>query len=95
MKFEQNAACNGTDTNLFFDAYEQSPDVRPAVERTCMMCPVQRECFATGVSRNEWGVWGGVYLKDGEPSIEMSSHRSSGDWAELWESLTMESNVHR
>jgi hypothetical protein len=46
-------------------------------------------CFAVGVSQKEWGVWGGVYLENGDLSKEFSKHKTSNDWAKTWQYLTM------
>jgi hypothetical protein len=91
MDWRDFGSCVGdTDPEAWFDTYENNKSIRPAVDHTCMECPVQRTCFAYGVSHKQWGVWGGVYLIEGDPSMEFSDHRSKSDWADLWESLTME-----
>ncbi|MEY3311024.1 MAG: hypothetical protein RL348_352, partial [Bacteroidota bacterium] len=43
-----------------------------------------------GVSNKEWGVWGGVYLKDGTIDKEFNAHKDKQSWFETWKSLTME-----
>lgn len=93
MKWMDLANCRGQDPEWFYDIYEENVDIRKPVDDTCMQCPVQRQCFSTGVSSKDWGVWGGVYLEDGEVSKLFNSHKTSEDWADLWESLTMEKNV--
>lgn len=91
MDWRSQGDCVGNaDPEAWFDAYENNQDLRPAVDRVCMNCPVQRTCFASGVSSKEWGVWGGVYLVDGKPDTEFNNHRSREDWTELWQSLTIE-----
>jgi hypothetical protein len=55
-----------------------------------MKCPVAKVCFANGVSGKEWGVWGGIYLENGEISKEFSKHRNKEQWGELWKTLTTE-----
>lgn len=84
------AKCLGHDTNIFFDIYEDNPQIRNTIDNICGECPVRRKCFATGVSENQWGVWGGIYLEDGQPSKEFNSHKSKTDWHNTWQSLTME-----
>lgn len=93
MKWMDSAACLGEDTNAFYDVYEENPDVRAGVDNLCMSCPVQRECFASGVSNKDYGVWGGVYLSDGEIDSTFNNHKTNSQWADLWENLTMEKNV--
>jgi hypothetical protein len=88
--WKDRASCKDYDTNLFFDKYEEDLDLRPAIDKLCSQCPVARQCFAVGVSQKEWGVWGGIYLEDGSISREFNKHRSKVQWAEKWQSLTMD-----
>lgn len=78
------------DTNLYFDTYEDNIEVRPAIDKMCERCPVAKVCFANGISGKEWGVWGGIYLENGEISREFSKHRTKQEWGELWKTLTTE-----
>jgi len=86
----KDSACLNMDSNLFFDKYEEQPSIRDAVDRLCMSCPVQRNCLAVGVSRQEWGVWGGVYLEKGKISKEMNSHKKNNEWFNVLLTATME-----
>lgn len=87
-EWEKSAACQGLDTNLFFDKYEEDTTLRPAIDEICLLCPVARECFAVAVSQKAWGVRGGVYLENGRISREFNRHKSKADWAEVWKNLT-------
>jgi hypothetical protein len=89
-KWKDDAICLDYDTNLFFDKYEEDELLRPAIDALCSGCSVRKECFSVGISGKEWGVWGGVYLENGEVSKEFSSHKSKLDWGKTWQSLTME-----
>lgn len=89
-KWKDDARCQGLDTNLFFDKYEENESIRKAVESICVECPVRKICFAIGISNKEWGIWGGVYLENGAISKEFSKHKTKDDWSQLWQSLTME-----
>lgn len=89
-RWKDNGECLGMDTNLFFDKYEEDPHLAKSADRICQRCPVNQYCFAWGVSHKEWGVWGGVYLKDGKIDKEFNAHKNKGDWFNTWESLTME-----
>jgi hypothetical protein len=89
MDWRELASCHGLDPEAWFDVYESNIDIRPGVDKMCSECPVRKMCFATGVSNKEWGVWGGVYLQDGEPTKEFNEHKTADDWNELWLSLTM------
>lgn len=88
VEWKDRAACQGMDTELFFDKYEEDVNVRAATEDVCMNCPVVRDCLATGVSQKGTGVWGGIYLENGEISREFSKHLSKKDWGEKWKRLT-------
>lgn len=88
-RWKDDARCQGLDTNLFFDKYEENESIRKGVENICLECPVKKICFAVGISGKEWGVWGGVYLENGNISKEFGKHRSKDDWADLWKSLTL------
>ncbi len=90
FKWKDDAICLNYDTNLFFDKYEEDELLRPAIDALCSSCPVRKECFSVGISGKEWGVWGGVYLENGEISKEFASHKSKDDWGLTWQSLTME-----
>jgi hypothetical protein len=86
----KEASCLNIDTNFFFDKYEESVTIRYGIDKLCNSCPVKRECIAIGVSRQEYGVWGGIYLEKGKISKDMNNHKSPEDWTNLWSNLTME-----
>jgi hypothetical protein len=90
FRWKDNGECSGMDTNLFFDKYEEDPHLAKSVDHICQRCPINQHCFAWGVSSSEWGVWGGVYLKDGKIDKEFNAHKTKEDWFATWESLTME-----
>jgi hypothetical protein len=48
-----------------------------------------KSCFAVGISQQEWGVWGGIYLEGGEISKEFNNHKSKSTWGSVWQQLTM------
>jgi len=89
-KWRAKAKCLGMDTNIFFDKYEEDKSMSVTIDKFCRKCPVRQECFAVGVSNKEWGVWGGVYLKEGKIDKEFNLHKEKQDWFETWKSLTME-----
>lgn len=86
----KKAKCQSFDTNLFFDTYEEDVELREDVDTLCSTCPVARHCFAVGVSTKGWGVWGGIYLEDGEISREFNRHKSKAKWADTWKYLTVD-----
>jgi hypothetical protein len=85
--WKNKASCQDYDTNLFFDKYEEEEALRPAIESVCFSCPVQRECFAVGISQKEWGVWGGIFLENGNISREFNRHKTKQDWGNTWQNL--------
>ena len=86
--WKDNASCKHFELSLFFEKYEENENLRKAVEDVCFSCPVQRTCFAVGVSQKEWGVWGWVYLENGKVSREFSKHKTKKEWGETWKKLT-------
>jgi hypothetical protein len=88
--WKDEAACLGMETNDFFDNYEEDLTLRPMIDAICASCPVRKQCFAVGVTKKAYGIWGGVYFENGKISREFSKHRSKEDWAETWKSLTMD-----
>ena len=92
--WREQGLCARLDTEEFFEKYETSVkgDTLDAHETDafCQSCPVNQTCLATGVSGKEWGVWGGVYLKDGKIDKEFNSHKTKQDWFDTWSSLMME-----
>ena len=88
LDWSKGGACLGLPTNLFFDDYEESSTVAKSVDNFCGQCPIQRECLSVGVGRRESGVWGGIYLQDGQISEEFNAHKTKDDWSELWLRLT-------
>ena len=87
--WKESAACKNFDTNLFFDKYEETPDIRHGVDSVCLKCPVAATCFAVGISQKEYGIWGGIYLDKGKISREFNSHKTKSKWSEIWQTLTM------
>lgn len=43
-------------------------------KRICESCPIRRECYAIGVERLDDGVYGGVLLLNGAPTV-LPKHR--------------------
>ena len=90
MRWQDKASCSDKDTNTYFEIYEENPGVRHTVDNICIGCPVRRICFSEGVQLESWGVWGGMYLEDGKPSVEFNDHKSDEDWYRVWQSLLLE-----
>lgn len=90
-KWTKEASCVDMDVNMFFDRYENNKDLAGAIDNMCSNCPVQRQCLAHGVSNKEWGVWGGVYLENGEISKEFNEHKTKETWFEIWSGAMIDS----
>jgi hypothetical protein len=86
--WKDDAPCRDFDTNLFFEEYEDNINNRLNIDGVCTACPMVKQCFAVGISGKEWGVWGGVYLENGEISREFNNHKSKHDWADMWQKMT-------
>lgn len=84
-KFPQNmwlseALCAGTDTELYFDRYENHPNIAKEIDRQCLSCPVMKECFDHGVKTESYGVWGGIFLNEGKLDNVRNSHKTQEVW---------------
>lgn len=86
--WKDEALCLDYDTNIFFEKYEDQPELRLAVDKLCSECPVKKECFAIGITGKEYGVWGGIYLEDGKISKEFNRHKTKLQWGDTWQYLT-------
>ena len=88
IRWSEGASCAGLPTDLFFDTYELDSLKAKHLDALCMTCPIQRECLNVGVGRKEWGLWGGIYLEDGDIHEEYNAHKTSEDWGNLWLRVT-------
>lgn len=57
--------CVGYDNPAVFDPAD-ADDLAEA-RSVCAACEMRELCLSLGVSRDEWGVWGGVLLENGKP----------------------------
>lgn len=77
------AACSGLDTNLFFDKYEIDINIAKNIDEMCLSCPVASICYQSGIEKNEYGVWGGVYLSSGTIDKSKNLHKTENVWKRL------------
>lgn len=77
------AACNGMDTNLFYEKYEADVNVAKNIDEMCLSCPVMKMCYQSGVSGSEYGVWGGIYLNSGDIDKSRNLHKDQEVWKRL------------
>lgn len=87
--WKSQGSCLNYDVNLFFDTYEETEQLRPAIDELCSQCPVAKTCFAYAISNKETGVWGGIYLDGGKLSREFNRHKTKKQWGDTWKYLTM------
>lgn len=90
QEWKLDGSCLNYDTTLFFEQYEDVPEIRPAIDKLCKSCPIAKTCFAYAISNKEWGVWGGIYLEGGKLSREFNRHKTKKDWGKTWQYLTMD-----
>jgi len=79
------AACQGMDTNLFFDRYEIDASMAKAIDQCCLSCPVIKMCYKSGIENNEYGVWGGIYLSSGSLDKMKNIHKTKDIWKQIRE----------
>jgi hypothetical protein len=95
VQWEDLAKCRGTAVRYtdehgvskvfdpVFDSYEEDEPpypVRKSTDEMCLSCPVQRQCFETGKSGRETGVYGGVYLVNGKTDRTRNEHKTRDVW---------------
>lgn len=62
--WRDQAACAGTDPDLFFSDTEGNTamsSLREVAEQTCVVCPVLEECARWADDHRAHGLWGGAY----------------------------------
>lgn len=63
-----DAACRGTDPDLFYPNTKAGPSGRHALQAAlslCAECPVRQECRDAARNRGEkFGIWGGEWLEE-------------------------------
>jgi hypothetical protein len=79
------AACNGIETDFFFDTYEADQTIAKNIDQMCLVCPVAKQCHDAGTNNAEYGVWGGVYLSLGALDKTRNSHKTQEVWKK-WKS---------
>lgn len=58
IRWREDAACRGVDTNVFFPVTDEEAGPAQAI---CATCPVREECLEFALmTRQEDGVWGGL-----------------------------------
>ena len=88
LNWKLDAKCRDMDVDIFFEKYEADIGLRASIDRMCAGCPVAKECLQWGISHEEWGIWGGIYLEAGQKSEEFNEHKTDEVWDELLVQLT-------
>jgi hypothetical protein len=84
----EQALCKSEDVALFFENYEDDPEVATMVDhKFCFQCPVMQKCLESGLKTKSWGVWGGVYLVDGGVNKKLNAHKTAEDWQFIAENI--------
>ena len=86
--WQRLANCNGMDTELFFDKYESDEQVAKIVDDVCLSCPVMKVCLKAGMDGSERGVWGGIFLVNGNPKNDKNLHKTQEVWNEIRERIS-------
>lgn len=74
-EWRKRANCLNLDVDLFFDDYEDDPEVGEFIDSVCATCPVKRECIEYAVESSASGVHGGMYLMLGDYSRSRNTHK--------------------
>lgn len=82
------SACDGYETQFFFEKYERDPIVAEQVDQLCATCPVTKECFGFGQETKSTGVFGGFYMENGDVKQEKNRHKSAEMAARLAKRVT-------
>lgn len=72
-KLEGN--CLNDPINIYFESYEDYPEVANRVDSICNECPMRQRCLEYAVDNDLSGVWGGRYLVLGKYSRSRNSHK--------------------
>jgi hypothetical protein len=75
-------------TNNFYDDYEADGEFAKVIDDACLSCPVMVQCLEAGMSRGEYGVWGGVYLTAGKKDTNRNSHKTEEVWQQVAERIS-------
>jgi len=78
--YNLNTPANMEHKNLFFEDYEEDAVIATQVDEMCIGCPVSAMCYNYGVDSKSHGVWGGVYLKDGNVDKSRNLHKTPEVW---------------
>lgn len=83
MSWQKDALCEGSGDNgleffnpMFFEGYEQDPEVAQEVDQLCNECPVKMTCLVEAIRLDSTGAHGGIYLSLGHFDKNNNTHKS-------------------
>lgn len=70
LDWQEHAVCQWEDPEMF-DGFPRRASGRDweriaQAQRVCAECPVREQCLTLGISERYSGVWGGLYLSQGQ-----------------------------
>lgn len=77
------AICKNMEIRWFYDDYESDPVFAQVMDSICLSCPVRAMCLREGYENNEYGLWGGVYLNNGNTDETRNSHKTEDIWKQI------------
>lgn len=74
-EWKERAACKGLPLEIFFEQYQENPELARRVDEVCEHCPVKQQCLRMGINSSGSGVHGGIYLVLGRYSKINNKHK--------------------
>jgi hypothetical protein len=87
VEWQDLALCNGMEPEWWHDDYAEDQKLAKEVDEICLRCPVRKSCLQQGIENNEWGNWGGVYLKEGEVDTKKNEHKTEEVWSRIRQTI--------
>lgn len=88
MSWRDFALCqSGVPVEHFFDTYKDDEAVAKAVDAMCISCPVFQQCNEEAMQNKEYGVWAGIFRKNGMPYKKRNMHKTPEVWAAIKERI--------
>lgn len=84
MSWRDFALCqSGVPVEHFFDNYKDDEQIAKQVDEMCLSCPVFQQCHDEAVQNKEYGVWAGVFRKNGLLYKKRNMHKTPEVWARI------------
>ncbi len=75
--------CRDMETNWFYDDYERDPVLAAVMDDICLACPVRKFCLMEGLDNKEYGLWGGIFLDNGNVDKVRNEHKTEDVWSQI------------